>query len=78
MSLQLSSNVSKALAEAVEKDVSRRAPLFAVVHLAGKQYKVTTNDVIQTHLLHCDVGSKIKLEKVQHRYAAKRCPLTLR
>eukprot|EP00128_Syssomonas_multiformis_P006934 Colp12_sorted_trinity150504_noHs@18913 len=38
--------------------------LFAVVQLAGKQFKVTKNDIVVVNKLKVDVGAQIKLEKV--------------
>eukprot|EP00045_Choanoeca_perplexa_P001422 m.19600 g.19600 ORF g.19600 m.19600 type:complete len:192 (+) comp10932_c0_seq3:2451-3026(+) len=52
------------LVAAINNDVSRAKPLFAVVHVGGKQYRVTADDVIVTNLLPLAVGERIKLEKV--------------
>ncbi|KER20526.1 hypothetical protein T265_10953 [Opisthorchis viverrini] len=43
-----------------------RSRYFAVVHLAGKQFKVTTDDLImvKTPLFGTEVGDRIRLEKV--------------
>ena len=38
--------------------------IFAVVHVAGSQYKITTNDLIVVQTLPPDVGEKIYLNKV--------------
>ena len=38
--------------------------LFAVVHLMGRQHKITSNDLIVVNTLHADVGSQIYLDKV--------------
>ena len=39
--------------------------LFAVLHLQGKQRKVTTNDhVLMKYHLEADIGEKIQLNKV--------------
>ncbi|XP_033101913.1 39S ribosomal protein L21, mitochondrial-like [Anneissia japonica] len=39
--------------------------LFAIIQISGKQYKVTTNDLIQTYShIDADVGDRIRLEKV--------------
>jgi hypothetical protein len=38
--------------------------MFAVVQVAGHQYKVTTNDVIATNTLHVPAGETIDLKKV--------------
>lgn len=50
----------RCFASAAKAPVKR---LFAVVQVAGKQYKVTSGDVIATHRLEADLGSKLKLEK---------------
>eukprot|EP01147_Barroeca_monosierra_P008587 gene8587-10287_t len=50
----------------------RHAHSFAVVHVGGKQYKVTENDVIVTNKLDCEVGTRIRLEK-----SLSACLLTL-
>ncbi|XP_071941943.1 large ribosomal subunit protein bL21-like [Antedon mediterranea] len=44
---------------------SNNGRLFAILYISGKQFKVTTNDLIQT-LSHidADVGDRIRLEKV--------------
>ena len=49
---------------AITNDIKRAKPLFAVVHVGGKQYRVTADDVIVTNLLPLAVGERIKLEKV--------------
>ena len=42
-----------------------RGRLFAVVYVAGKQYKVTDYDLIRTDgFMSANVGDKIRLEKV--------------
>ncbi|KAG5443539.1 39S ribosomal protein L21, mitochondrial [Clonorchis sinensis] len=43
-----------------------RSRYFAVVHLAGKQFKVTTDDLVmvKTPLFGTEVGDRIRLEKV--------------
>ena len=48
----------------VSQDTGR---LFAVVHVAGKQRKVTTEDIIvlDKHL-EADIGQRIRLNKVAH------------
>lgn len=38
--------------------------LFAVVHLMGRQHKVTTHDLVVVNTLHADLGSQIYLDKV--------------
>jgi ribosomal protein L21 len=49
---------------AVRSDIAAGRPLFAVVHVAGKQYKVAANDIVVTGHLDCPVGTNIRLEKV--------------
>ena len=45
--------------------------LFAVVHVAGKQRKVTAEDIIilDKHIA-ADIGQRIRLNKVTHTLAA--------
>ncbi|EDQ84414.1 uncharacterized protein MONBRDRAFT_39300 [Monosiga brevicollis MX1] len=52
------------VAEAVTRDLKRGNPFFAVVQVAGKQYKVSADDVITTHRLDAELGALIRLEKV--------------
>lgn len=38
--------------------------LFAVVHLAGRQHKITVNDLVVVNSLQADLGSQIYINKV--------------
>ncbi|CAL8075676.1 unnamed protein product [Calicophoron daubneyi] len=60
---RLAEKVRKSINTAITDNHSR---YFAVVHLAGKQFKITTEDLImvKTPLFGTDVGDKIRLEKV--------------
>jgi ribosomal protein L21 len=40
---------------------SPESPMFAVVHLGGKQYKVSKGDTIVTNRMSASVGEPIKL-----------------
>ena len=53
--------------EVTRKQTSQSAPspaLFAVVHVAGKQYKVSAGDTIILNRIQADVGRSIALKKV--------------
>eukprot|EP00053_Salpingoeca_punica_P001508 m.33786 g.33786 ORF g.33786 m.33786 type:complete len:137 (-) comp11053_c0_seq1:40-450(-) len=43
---------------------AEQRPMFAVVQLSGKQFKVQPDDVIVTNRLLCDVGEQVRLNKV--------------
>jgi hypothetical protein len=62
--------MEEGLITAIANDIKRAKPLFAVVHVGGKQYRVTADDVIVTNLLPLNVGESIKLEKVGHTLPA--------
>ena len=51
--------------------------LFAVVHVAGNQRKITTEDIVvlRKHL-EADIGERIRLNKVRYRYIQSMLPLT--
>lgn len=60
-----------AVADVVNKDISERnaesglgKDLFTVVHCGGKQFKVSTGDVLVVENMAADVGSLINLNKV--------------
>lgn len=38
--------------------------LFAVVHISGRQFKITSNDLIVVNQIEADIGDEIYLEKV--------------
>ncbi|XP_065066923.1 large ribosomal subunit protein bL21m-like [Rhopilema esculentum] len=38
--------------------------IFAVVHIGGKQFRITQNDIIMIHKVAAECGDKIKLQKV--------------
>ncbi|KAL5969603.1 39S ribosomal protein L21 mitochondrial, partial [Taenia solium] len=61
--IEVYNEVRKNVAESVAKNASR---YFAVVHFAGKQFKVTNNDLISVKapLLEAEPGERIRLEKV--------------
>lgn len=61
----LAPEVTPDLQRAVAEDVAAGRPLFAIVHVTGKQYKVGANDVIVTGRLECPVGTNVRLEKVR-------------
>jgi len=55
------------LADMISQRISEHAAttrLFAVVHIGGKQYKITADDIITIDKIDADVGAKIVLEKV--------------
>jgi hypothetical protein len=41
-----------------------QSKLFAVVHICGRQFKVTPNDLVVVSRLQADIGESIFLEKV--------------
>ncbi|VDK36060.1 unnamed protein product [Taenia asiatica] len=61
--IEVYNEVRKNVAESVAKNASR---YFAVIHFAGKQFKVTNNDLISVKapLLEAKPGERIRLEKV--------------
>ena len=51
----------------VNKEIQTKAHgrLFAVIHIAGKQFKITTDDIIVVQGYWApDIGDRIRLEKV--------------
>ena len=38
--------------------------MYAIVETGGKQYKVSTGDLIRVEKLECNVGDKVELDKV--------------
>ncbi|XP_068710636.1 large ribosomal subunit protein bL21m-like [Montipora foliosa] len=38
--------------------------IFAVVHIGGRQFKITVNDTIVIHRIDADTGDRIRIEKV--------------
>jgi hypothetical protein len=56
----------KSVIEAVNSDIVTQpaSKFFAVVYLAGKQHKVTLNDILVVNSLEADIGSEIFLNKV--------------
>ncbi|XP_028515559.1 50S ribosomal protein L21, chloroplastic, partial [Exaiptasia diaphana] len=46
------------------KFASDTGQVFAVVHIGGRQFKITVNDTITIFKIAADVGDRIKLEKV--------------
>ena len=60
----LFSEVSELISQQIQDDEVGR--LFAVVHISGKQRKVTTGDIVLFHTgIEADIGEKIVLNKVQ-------------
>lgn len=65
--LRLPGTVSERISEHAQN-----ARLFSVVQLGGKQYKITTDDVITIDKIDADVGERIVLEKVESRLSPRR------
>lgn len=63
--VSLADGATDRLKQAVISDIQADVPLFAVVHLGGKQYKVVAGDVLTVDQLKCPAGTNIRLEKVQ-------------
>ncbi|KAH9281377.1 39S ribosomal protein L21, mitochondrial [Echinococcus granulosus] len=61
--IEVYNEVRKNVAESLAKNASR---YFAVVHFAGKQFKVTNNDLISVKapLIEAEPGELIRLEKI--------------
>lgn len=60
-------NLFSGVLEKINADIAHDAGrLFAVVHIQGKQRKLTTNDlVLMKYHLEAEVGEKIVLNKVR-------------
>eukprot|EP00042_Codosiga_hollandica_P027657 m.139231 g.139231 ORF g.139231 m.139231 type:complete len:159 (-) comp52551_c0_seq3:210-686(-) len=59
-----STATEKAIAAAQIQQQAQRVPLFAVVHIGGKQYKISENDVIVVNKLAAPLAASISLNKV--------------
>ncbi|XP_065912370.1 large ribosomal subunit protein bL21-like isoform X2 [Dysidea avara] len=61
-----SANDVKGTLKTISEEIEIQPPsnLFAVVHISGRQFKVTKNDLIVIHRIPAEVGSQIVLEKV--------------